>query len=169
MTLTSSSLQANLHKDIADIEREWETIWEIFPDLSENPIGEPATTPRPSSSSISHTNNSSRPHHTFPLFPTPSTPTPTLTPHTIYTTPTPPHHPQPPSPLSHSPYLANNHVEKRKKTLLAPYPQPPPQRPQAPRPSTRPYLLSCPKNYVPKAQKNPLRSQPQRETHPHSG
>ena len=38
-----------------DIEHEWDTIWEVFPELSENTIGEPATIPPPSSSTISST------------------------------------------------------------------------------------------------------------------
>ena len=64
-TLTTLSFQANLQKDIADIERERETVWEVFPELSENIIREPATIP-PSSSSTSHTNISSTTCHTIP-------------------------------------------------------------------------------------------------------
>ena len=59
---------ANLRKEITDIEREWETIWEVFPELSENSIREPATIPPPRSftisSTISHTSISSTTHHT---------------------------------------------------------------------------------------------------------
>ena len=48
---------ANLQKDIINIEREWETVWEVFPELYQNIIREPAIIP-PSSSSTSHTNTS---------------------------------------------------------------------------------------------------------------
>ena len=40
-------------------------IWEVFPELSKNLIGEPATITPPSSSTISHTNISSSAHHTL--------------------------------------------------------------------------------------------------------
>ena len=65
IALSTSSLQANLQKDIADIEREWKTIWEVFPELSKNPIREPATIAPSISSTISHTNIFSTTHHTL--------------------------------------------------------------------------------------------------------
>ena len=65
IALSTSSLQANVQKDIADIEREWKTIWEVFPELSKNPSREPATIPSSISSTISHTNISSTTHHTL--------------------------------------------------------------------------------------------------------
>ena len=64
INLTIFSFQANLQKDITHIKREWETVWEVFPVFSKNPIGKPATI-SPSSSSTSHTNIFSTTHHTL--------------------------------------------------------------------------------------------------------
>ena len=64
ISLTNSSFQTNLQKDIANIKHEWESVWEVFPELSKNPIREPERIP-PSSSSTSHTNISSTSHHTL--------------------------------------------------------------------------------------------------------
>ena len=58
-------------------------------------------------------------------------------------------------------------LKKTKKTLLALHPQPP-QLLQPSRPSPCPYLPSCPRNHVPKRQKNPPRSPFKRDTHSHS-
>ena len=53
-------------KDITNTEREWETVWEVFSELSKN-LRKPATIP-PSSSSTSYTNISSTTHDS--IFPT---------------------------------------------------------------------------------------------------
>ena len=169
IALSTSSLQANVQKDMADIEREWKTIWEVFPELSKNPSREPATIPSSISSTISHT-NISLPLTTPSSHPTPPTPTPILTPQTISTTRTPPHQPQPLSPLSHPSYPPNNHSGKRQKILLAPHPQPPLQQPQPPCPSTRPRLPSCPRNHVPKGETiRPDNHPKEKPTHTQSG
>ena len=145
-----------------------ETVWEVFPEPSENPIGEPATIPQPSSSTISHTNISSTTHHTlsFVSYTTNSYTHSHTTDHLHHTK----QHHRPNHNLylhSRPSYTPNNHARKRQKTLLAPHPQPPPQL-QRPRLSTPPHLPSCPRNPVPKGQNNPPRSPSQRETHPHS-
>ena len=68
ITLTTSFLQANVQEEISGMEREWEMIWEVFPQLSKNHIRESETIHPPSpstiSSTISHTNISSTTHHT---------------------------------------------------------------------------------------------------------
>ena len=64
ITLTTSFSHANLQKVIADIEHEWETVWDVFPNLSKNPIAKRATIP-PSTSSSGNTNISSTNYHTL--------------------------------------------------------------------------------------------------------
>ena len=65
ITITTSSLESNLHKDIADIDCESEVICDVFPEFSKNPTGEPAKIPPHSSSTISHNNISFTTHLTL--------------------------------------------------------------------------------------------------------
>ena len=180
ITLTSSSLQANPQKELTNIQCEWETVWEVFPELSENRIGnlqQSLHLALPPSAILTFPSLLTKPS---PPFPTRPTPTPILTPQTTSTTPTPPHQPQL---LSHQHHHTNykfyhhshtHHIpqtttpKKCKKNLLAPHPPPPPQRPQSPCPSTCLLLPSCPRNNFPEGQNNPPRSPSQRNTHPHS-
>ena len=68
--LTIFSFQA-YQTDISNIEREWETAWEVVQELSKNPK-EPATIPL-SSSSTTHTNISSTNHNSISPFTSTST------------------------------------------------------------------------------------------------
>ena len=46
-TFTTSPFHADQKEIAAEIEKEWETVWDIFPELSAN-TGEPVTKPKPS-------------------------------------------------------------------------------------------------------------------------